>query len=666
MENNEILKDANGNEVVITSEDFNFVQQDKKIKDKNFDTKPTTFLKDALGRFAKNKSSVVAAIIIGALMLLSLIIPIFTPYGDYDGNINLSKLSPRLFSNGDFWSGKRKFQDQSYDVVNNVIVGDIDEDCVSKLNVTYSKSNAVTDYNAGGIFIFKATSVSNDPITEKNVDNFTAILTTTSAISIKQSDDLVLNLNILNDEDVLNSLEASFSDYQIYLTYRDTNDVKQTLTLADYSSKTGDVSVNISNALRNQNILEVKDAYINIALKPIQGKSAALPINSLNFTTNNKELETATSKFNILADKYALEDGSIGDKELTDDERNSYITSLKDNGANAQVNGSNYSASRSAKYVYGSISAKCSYLFDEYKQTLGTQSHLISKAEMNLYIKNGWCEFNYDGTNYTFKKLSDKCPIESIEKIKNVGSSYEITAQVTMYRYYGYNSMPRFIFGTDNQGRDMLSYTFFALQTSLLIAFIVTIINFVVGIIYGSIEGYFGGNVDLFMERISDILGYLPTIVLLTLLFLNFGKTVLLFGIGMCLTGWLGVASRTRTQFYRFKGREYVLASRTLGASDARLIFKHVLPNSLGTIITMSVLMVPGTISTEATLAYLGLGLQGTKSFGVIMSDNQSELKANPHLVLFPAIIMSLLMISFNLFGNGLRDAFNPSLKGSE
>ena len=168
------------------------------------------------------------------------------------------------------------------------------------------------------------------------------------------------------------------------------------------------------------------------------------------------------------------------------------------------------------------------------------------------------------------------------------------------------------------------------------------------------------------MERITDILGYMPTIVILTLLMNKFGKTITIFAFGLIFTGWLGVAGRTRTQFYRFKGREYVLASRTLGAKNSRLIFKHVLPNALGTIITMSVLMVPSVISTEATLSYIGLGLQGTDTFGVILSSNQSNLSSNPALVLFPASIMSLMMISFNLFGNGLRDAFNPSLKGSE
>ena len=138
------------------------------------------------------------------------------------------------------------------------------------------------------------------------------------------------------------------------------------------------------------------------------------------------------------------------------------------------------------------------------------------------------------------------------------------------------------------------------------------------------------------------------------------------FILALCLTGWMGTAGRTRTQFYRFKNREYVFASRTLGASHFRLIFKHILPNSMGTIITGSVLMITSVIFSEANIAYLNLGLQGVESFGVMMSENQQFLGTYPNLVIFPAVIISLLMISFNLFGNGLRDAFNPSLKGSE
>jgi oligopeptide transport system permease protein len=152
----------------------------------------------------------------------------------------------------------------------------------------------------------------------------------------------------------------------------------------------------------------------------------------------------------------------------------------------------------------------------------------------------------------------------------------------------------------------------------------------------------------------------------MTLAIILFGSNFTTFALALCLTGWIGTASITRTQFYRFKDMEYILAARTLGASDFRLIFRHVLPNAIGTIITSSVLMIPSVIFSEATISYLNLGLQGMASFGVILSDNQHFLSTNPVLIVFPSVVMALIMISFNLFGNGLRDAFNPSLKGEE
>ena len=226
--------------------------------------------------------------------------------------------------------------------------------------------------------------------------------------------------------------------------------------------------------------------------------------------------------------------------------------------------------------------------------------------------------------------------------------------------------MPSFLFGTDKTGRDMFKYVFEGLRNSLILGVITFAVCFLFGLLWGSISGYFGGTVDLVMERITDILHGIPWIVLMTIVILHAGQNFGTFAIALCLTGWIGTASTTRTQFYRFRGREYVLASRTLGASDGRLILKHILPNAMGTIITGAVLMIPSVIFSEATISYLGLGLKGMSSLGVILSDNQAELLTSSYLLIFPAIVIALIMISFNLFGNGLRDAINPSLKGEE
>ena len=176
----------------------------------------------------------------------------------------------------------------------------------------------------------------------------------------------------------------------------------------------------------------------------------------------------------------------------------------------------------------------------------------------------------------------------------------------------------------------------------------------------------------MLMERFSDILSRVPFLVVATLFQLHLAKKVgpvpsLLFA--FVLTGWIGMASTVRMQFYRFKGQEYVLASRTLGAKDMRIMFKHIFPNALGTIVTSSVLVIPGVIFQESSLTYLGivnLDSSTMTSVGTMLANGRQYLSSDPHIILFPALFISLLMISFNLFGNGLRDAFNPALRGSD
>lgn len=174
------------------------------------------------------------------------------------------------------------------------------------------------------------------------------------------------------------------------------------------------------------------------------------------------------------------------------------------------------------------------------------------------------------------------------------------------------------------------------------------------------------------MDRVSDILSGMPFIVCCTLFQLHLSQKVGVvpaFLFAFVLTGWIGMAALTRKQFYRFKGQEFVLAARTLGASDRRLMFKHIFPNALGTIITSCALIIPSVISSETQLTYLGIiNLQefaGT-SIGTLMSQGQVAMTTAPHAMFFPSIFVSLLLISFNLFGNGLRDAFNPSTRGVE
>ena len=206
-----------------------------------------------------------------------------------------------------------------------------------------------------------------------------------------------------------------------------------------------------------------------------------------------------------------------------------------------------------------------------------------------------------------------------------------------------------------------------ALAASLIIAIVSVCCNVVIGVIYGSISGYYGGTVDMIMMRITEIINAFPRIVIVTLFIMVAGTGMFSIIMSLVIKDWVNTARMVRSQFYRFKGREYVLAARTLGVRDMALIFRHILPNSIGPIITSSMIAIPTAIFSESFLAYIGLGLQAPEpSIGVMLSQGQKVLLHYPSQVVFPAIVISLLMISFNLFGNGLRDAFDPTLRGAE
>jgi len=282
---------------------------------------------------------------------------------------------------------------------------------------------------------------------------------------------------------------------------------------------------------------------------------------------------------------------------------------------------------------------------------------------------------------YSTSSASEGAPYHSIRIAGDDGSyiysarkSGAVQCRVEYYNYYKYvnGHAPQYYFGTNEKGQDLFCAIGMGARFSLVFAVVVSVIRFVLGTIYGAIEGYYGGATDLIMERISDILSGIPFIVATTLFQLHLAQkvgTVPSFLFAYIATGWIGMAALVRKQFYRFKGQEYVLASRTLGAGDWRLMFRHIFPNSLGTIITSCAMMIPGVIGSETSLTYLGIvnlsDFVGT-SIGELMSLGQRSMTTSPHAMFWPALFFSLLMISFNLFGNGLRDAFNPTTRGED
>ena len=182
----------------------------------------------------------------------------------------------------------------------------------------------------------------------------------------------------------------------------------------------------------------------------------------------------------------------------------------------------------------------------------------------------------------------------------------------------------------------------------------------------GSIAGYYGGMVDMVMMRIAEIIQAFPNIVVMTLFIMYFGNGLFAIIMALVVRDWVGTATLIRAQFYRFKDSEYVLAARTLGTKDRTLIFRHILPNAIGPIVTRTMIAIPSAIFAESFLAYIGLGIRAPEaSLGVLLSHAQTVLLQYPYQTVFPAALISVLMISFNLFGNGLRDAFDPTQRGT-
>ena len=654
--------DANGNEINLNEEHFKLVQNNQVIYDEKFQTKATTYFKDAFKRFCKNKSSVVAAIIIGILMLLSFTVPIFSPYDLDSPKMDQDLLPSKLFEAGNgFWDGTKKYEHIIYNPATESPAG-------FKANAVIMDSVVSVDtylddfseYAYGGIYIFEG-----DKAKIKESGYAYDYLRHRTPLTFTKDNKITYTLKFSDEFD---SAKHDNAEYRIvYQNKADSS--SEYKVLVDWTTELKEQKIDMSEWLEANNLDNIT-GYIRIDMKTSSGvaKYPALYIDSIVFSSSLSE---------ILDEEVAEEDLTLEEIEYREqiEEFIELLDEISITDANAtknlQIADAGSWATTGTTAVIKTHVSYWTFLYDEYEASLGYMKDFeIGKSIMQSYIDKGWCLYDFNVGTESFVKLSSECPIEEVTSQSSIMIKDEevvnLKCEIQLYKYLGYDEMPKFIFGTDASGYDLFTRAFSSLRKSLAVSMLVFIVTFSFGLVWGAISGYFGGNVDLILERLRDIIGSIPTLVLVTLALIIWGKTILIFAMAICITGWVGTAGLTRTQFYRFKGREYILSSRTLGASDARLIAKHILPNSLGTIVTSSILRIPGFIFTESTFAYLGLGLTGTDSFGVILSDNQIYINSLPILILFPSALISLLMISFNLFGNGLRDALNPSLKGSE
>ena len=325
--------------------------------------------------------------------------------------------------------------------------------------------------------------------------------------------------------------------------------------------------------------------------------------------------------------------------------------------------------------------------YDEVNDTYTLSTTINTTSKYRLYAPHVahanhfyYTDGNFKGDNYFSKmRVEGEDTYLYDYAIQKDGDTFEI--RINYYEYYRYYhkevlkdriTEPYFIFGATKTGQDIFTCLASGARFSFILAIVVASVNLFVGAIYGAIEGYYGGKVDMIMERIVEILSAVPFMIVITLLkyrLADKAPQVLILFIAFFLTGWIGMSGVVRMQFYRFKNQEYVLAARTLGANDPRIMFKHIFPNALGTIVTSTVLVIPGMIFSETSLSYLGiinLNSGNMTSVGTLLADAQGYIDTYPHMILYPSIFISLLMLSFNLFGNGLRDAFNPSLRGTE
>lgn len=657
----------------VSEADFGFVQQDKSIHDVKFTTKPTTFFRDAMRRFAKNRSSVAGGIILGILFILAFILPIegVLPYDVQSVHNYEGSLPPKVFNVGTgFWDGTRTYTNQAlpYDSTTNEWVGNYPEAAlISVDNVRQSYADVLTEDGTGGYVALVRDA--NPKLEEGETTSVVGGYLYSYAYTYDLQNTYTISYT-LGWRDEADTIQPKYD-----ILFRIGNTF---YPLTDYSLSYGELG-----AKDNAEMTVAPYATEELNLTDLLLNCEALMEDYPDATTLNGNVgfcfrEDADNATALYLHDFTITSTSESSREQAQMRNRSFSDATELLNRPQRTSGNQYNTGywagngSTGLFPADSLSTRCDITYDMYEAVYGYRTDLPA---LNYSVMQGWIDKGYvtytagDPESFSVTQEGEASGEVYVRKVISDtpdGATRNLQCEMLTWKWLGYDEMPIHVFGTDPDGRDILKYSFEGLRNSLLIGIAVAIINIFIGVVWGSISGYFGGKVDLTMERIVDILAGIPWIVLMTVLCIKLGQTFFVFILALTLTGWIGTESITRSQFYRYRGREYVLASKTLGAKAPRLIFRHILPNAIGTIVTSSVLIIPSVIFNEATISYLGLGFQGMSSLGVILSRYQDTLRQFPYQLAVPAIIIALLMICFNLFGNGLRDAFNPSLKGTD
>lgn len=222
----------------------------------------------------------------------------------------------------------------------------------------------------------------------------------------------------------------------------------------------------------------------------------------------------------------------------------------------------------------------------------------------------------------------------------------------------------QFWFGSDELGRDLFTRIWWGARISLFIGITAAFIDMLIGVLWGSLAAYLGGKFEEILMRVADILYAIPYLLVVILLTVIRGTGIGTILIAMTFTGWINMARIVRGQILQLKELDYISAAKAIGASSPRILFRHLIPNALGPIVATMTLTIPTAIFTEAFLSFMGLGIQApAASWGVMVNDGLSAMRYYPWRLLFPASMITLTMISFNLIGNALRDALDPRLR---